>query len=71
LKRHQQGLELLSALPAVFQMILDQGHCFCSIYAYKADLGKAVQMLKALPATDLVWASRDHFLDDLFQCVSI
>jgi hypothetical protein len=71
LQGHQQGLEFLLALPAVIQVVLDQGHGLCGVPAYQADFGKVIQVIKALTATELVWPGRDHFPDDLFECVSV
>jgi len=53
------------------QMVLDERHCLSRIDAYERDLGKVIEVIKTLAATDLVRPCGDHFLDDLFECVSI
>jgi hypothetical protein len=56
----------LFALSAVLQVILHQGHCLGWVHSHEGDFGKVIEVIKALPASDLVRAGRDYFLDDLF-----
>ena len=64
--RSQKGLVLLAAIATAIQMRLDQGHSLGRVSAYKRDLGKMIEMVKALPATDLVRARCDDFVNYLF-----
>jgi hypothetical protein len=55
----------------MLQVILDERHCLRRIDAYERHLGKVIEVIKTLAATDLVGPCGDHFLDDLFECVSV
>jgi hypothetical protein len=50
----------------MFQVILNERHRLCCVPSYQGHLGKVIEVIEALPTTDLVGAGRNDFVNDLF-----
>ena len=66
-QRDQQGLKLLAAITATFQVVLHQGQRLGRVPPGQCQLDETIQLLETLAAPDFVWSGGEHVVYHTFE----